>query len=126
MKSAEFRKELTTAMPGYSWTVHASRSSDKMLVATGIQTSGSNRLSTLSVECRENYAASGSPRYEVKSAGYGKKAPWLHSASGKTLAQALRALQNHYEREARRYQSHASDLQIGRTQPKALEAGHAH
>ncbi|EOZ5126572.1 hypothetical protein [Pseudomonas aeruginosa] len=114
MKQSQFRAELVKIMPGYNWTVHASRSSEKLLVATGIQSSGSNRLSTLRVERRDNYGASGKPRYEVKSAGYGTRAPWLHTAEGGTLARALRSLQEHYEGNARKYSIHASDLQRGR------------
>lgn len=114
MKPADFRAELIKIMPGYNWTVHKSRSPEKFLLATGIQSSGSNRLSTLRVERRGDYAASGAPRYEVKSAGYGTRAPWLHCATGKTLAQALRSLQDHYEAMARKYSGHAGDLQRGR------------
>ena len=47
MKQSEFRAELVKIMPGYAWTVNSSRCSETMLVATGIQTSGLNRLSTL-------------------------------------------------------------------------------
>ncbi|WP_273649045.1 hypothetical protein, partial [Pseudomonas aeruginosa] len=88
MKQSEFRAELVKIMPGYAWTVNSSRCSETMLVATGIQTSGLNRLSTLRVERRDNYCSSGKPRYEVKSAGYGRRAPWLHTAEGTSLARA--------------------------------------
>lgn len=117
MKQSEFRAELVKIMPGYNWTLHASRSSEKLLVATGIQSSGSNRLSTLRVERRDNYGGSGKPRYEVKSAGYGTRAPWLHTAEGGTLARALRRLQDHYEYTARTYISHAGALKQGRKHP---------
>ncbi len=46
--TTDFRKELLAIMPGYKWTVHKTISGQK-LEATGIQTSGFNRLSTLSV-----------------------------------------------------------------------------
>ncbi|MEZ6890348.1 hypothetical protein ABL968_02820 [Pseudomonas aeruginosa] len=75
MKQSQFRAELVKIMPGYNWTVHASRSSEKLLVATGIQSSGSNRLSTLRVQRRDDYAGSGKPHYEVSSAGYGTRSP---------------------------------------------------
>lgn len=114
MKQSQFRAELVKIMPGYNWTVHASRSSEKLLVATGTQSSGFNRLSTLRVERRDNYGASGKPRYEVKSAGYGTRAPWLHTAEGGTLARALRALQHHYERTASLYLSCAGHMKTGR------------
>lgn len=38
----------------------------------------------------------------------------MHTAQDRTLARALRSLQEHYESNARRYSSHASDLQRGR------------
>ncbi len=122
MKQSEFRAELVKIMPGYNWTVHASRSSDKLLVATGVQSSGSNRLSTLRVERRDNYASSGKPWYEVKSAGYGRRAPWLHTAADTTLARALRALQDHYERTASTYYQHAGALKAARRTPAAAPA----
>ena len=55
INSAEFRKELIKIMPGYSWTVHRNMFSSKYkyLIATGIQISGFNRLSTLQVIKRE-------------------------------------------------------------------------
>lgn len=118
MKASEFRAELVKIMPGYKWTVHSGRSSDRVLIATGTQSSGSNRLSTLRVERRENYAASGHPLYEAKSAGYGKKAPWVHTATGRSLARALRDLQDHYKHKAASYRGLESDLQVGRS-PKA-------
>lgn len=115
MKQADFRAELVKIMPGYKWVV-SSLSSEAYLQATGTQSSGSNRLSTLQVDRRDNYAGSGKPRYEVKSAGFGKRAPWLATVSDGTLASALRALQEHYERVASTYSSHASDLAKGRKQ----------
>lgn len=117
MKQSDFRAELSKIMPGYSWTVHASRCTDNLLVATGTQSSGSNRLSTLRVERSEDFAGSGKPFYEVKSAGYGTRAPWLHTATGGTLARALRALQDHYERTASMYYSHADAMKVGRSAP---------
>jgi len=114
MNPTDFRKELVKIMPGYKWTVHTSRSSDRLLVATGTQSSGSNRLSTLRVERRDNYAGSGKPRYEAKSSGYGTRSPWMYAAEGRTLAQALRNLQDHYEAMASKYHSLAGDLRVGR------------
>lgn len=122
MKTAEFRAELVKLMPGYSWTVHSRRASDIVVIATGIQSAGSNRLSTLRVERRE---ADGAVKYTVRSAGYGRRAPWLHTASDGTLARALRSLQQHYERTAMHYSSHASALQVGRTEPKDTNGGAA-
>lgn len=123
MKPADFRKELVKIMPGYKWTIHASRSPERFLVATGTQSSGSNRLSTLQVERRDNYAGSGKPRYEAKSSGYGRRSPWMHVASGQTLAQALRNLQDHYKAMASTYHCLAGDLQVGRATSDKQQGG---
>lgn len=117
MNSAEFRKELTKVMPGYNWTIHKEnkaasvRTGISCLVATGIQSSGFNRLSTLSVSRREK---DGVVRYEARSAAYGTKSPWAHIHEDGTLARALRGLQDHYEANARHYNSLASALRQGR------------
>lgn len=110
MKPAEFRKEIEKIMPGYIWTIHKS-TFNGFLSATGIQSSGFNRLSTLQIKRREQ---NDSDRYEVESAGYGKKALWLHTARGKTISQALRSLQGHYESMAATYRNHAAALDNGR------------
>lgn len=107
-----FRQEISKIMPGYKWTVHKPLfEGDSVLVATGIQVSGLNRLSTLRVTKREE---DGAALYEVKSSGNGARAPWLYTTKGATLAQALRHLQDHYESMAQRFQSHAEYLQKGR------------
>jgi len=111
MNSKEFRAELVKIMPGYKWTVHKS-DTDGRLEGTGIQTSGFNRLSTLCIIRIERDDAP--PYYEAKSAGYGKKAWWLHASIGYTLAKALRNLQNYYEGESNKYREHAEALQRGR------------
>ncbi|PSS62492.1 hypothetical protein C6558_21070 [Ensifer sp. NM-2] len=111
MNANEFRAELLKIMPGYSWTVHKTPKGMTYLKATGIQSSGSNRLSTLSVIRRER---DGQVSYEAKSAGYGLRAKWLHTTTDGTLARALRGLQDHYEYTANTYRSHASALKIGR------------
>lgn len=109
----DFRKELVKIMPGYSWTVHRPMHGVVgFLEATGIQSSGFNRLSTLYVSRRERDK---SVEYEAKSAGFGTRAPWLHTNVDGTLARALRGLQQHYENKAATYRSHASALQTGRT-----------
>lgn len=120
MNSSDFRADLAKIMPGYEWTVHrqpkySSASQDHWpLVASGIQSSGSNRLSTLEVERRER---DGAVTYTARSSGYGRRAQWLHAHTDSTLARALRGLQDHYERTASTYRSHASSLQYGRTAP---------
>lgn len=110
---SDFRKELLKIMPGYEWTVHRQgRHFPELLEATGIKSSGFNRLSTLFVSRRER--APGVVEYAAKSAGYGTRAPWLHTNRDSTLARALRGLQSHYEIMAATYQGHASALQFAR------------
>ena len=105
-----FRAELTKIMPGYSWTVHHPHGPG-FVKATGIKSSGFNRLSTLAVTRRQN---GDETVYEAKSAGYGTRAKWLHTNSDATLARALRGLQQHYEATANTYRSHAAALQSAR------------
>ena len=113
MNSAKFRKELINIMPRYVWTVHRiPYFAEHHLSATGIQSSGFNRLSTLKVTKFEN--KDGEIGYDVKTAGFGKKAPWLSTYTDKTLARALRGLQNHYEIMAREYSKHAGALEFAR------------
>lgn len=111
MNSKEFRAELVKIMPGYRWTVHKPYT-DGRLEATGTQSSGSNRLSTLSIVRVEKEGCE--PLYEVKSSGYGLRAPWLHRNKDGTLARALRGLQDFYEVTESTYRSHAKALQQGR------------
>lgn len=111
MTSSEFRKELMKIMPGYNWVVHNTSSTD-FLAATGIQSSGFNRLSTLAV--KRTAPATGGVTYQVKSAGSGTKSPWVYVNEDGTLARALRGLQDHYENNARTYQRLVSDLRAGR------------
>jgi hypothetical protein len=117
----QFRSELLKIMPGYAWTVHKS-TSHRIMKATGTQSSGFNRLSTLVVERRSNYAATGTPWYEVKSAGFGLRAPFLAAYADRTLARALRGLQQLYEEKAATYAAHARSLQSARQPQK--EAAH--
>jgi len=115
MNSTEFRKEIVKIMPGYDWTVHKPGPyCSGSLEATGIQSSGFNRLSTLEVVRREKDNA---VEYEVKSSGFGKRSPWLSTSTDGTLARALRSLQNHYENVGRNYLGHSHDLERGRKQP---------
>ncbi len=111
MNLTDFRKELTKIMPGYKWTVHRGIGPGHM-TATGIQSSGFNRLSTLQVTRRdENRIVT----YEVKSAPHGTKSPWAHTNRDQTLARALRGLQDHYDRTANTYRQLAARLQEGRS-----------
>lgn len=110
----KFRSELKKIMPGYKWTVHRkSVFNPKFLTATGIITSGFNRLSTLAVT---RFERDEDVMYVVKSSGFGGKANWLSEYSDKTLARALRGLQNHYEYMAQQYSGHAGNLRHARVQ----------
>ncbi len=114
MDQSKFRKELGRIMPGYNWTVHRNEIKESdfhYLEATGIQSAGFNRMSTLSVKRREK---DGRAKYEVKSSGFGMRSPWLAIREDVTLASALRRLQNHYESVAANYASHARALQYAR------------
>ena len=111
MTSNEFRKQLMKIMPKYAWTVHRSYYAKTHLSATGIQSAGFNRLSTLQVVRREKDSKI---EYEVKSAGFGTRAPWLSIHTDSTLAKALRGLQNYYEIMAETYSNHAWFLQNAR------------
>jgi len=114
MDPTAFRDELVKIMPGYEWTIHRNLFKDSTYFrATGIQSSGFNRLSTLQVVKRKRIKDS-EIEYEVKSSGFGKKTPWLSEATRSTLAQALRALQDHYEHMAATYRGHATALKDGR------------
>lgn len=107
----DFRAELVKIMPGYNWTVHKSKIAG-YLEATGTQSSGMNRLSTLSVVRREKDGEK--TMYEAKSAGFGLNSKWLHRNGDLTLARALRGLQDHYEYMAATYQGHANALKNAR------------
>jgi len=123
MNANEFRQELVLFMPGYRWTVHRS-TSPRVMRATGVKVSGFNRLSTLEVERRENYAGSGFPCYTVRSAGFGRKAPFLGENGDITLLRALRGLQEHYQKTAATYRAHAHALETGRSSsPEASSNG---
>ena len=103
----QFRTELKKIMPGYKWTLHKQHFKDSDLVATGTQSSGSNRTSTLEV-------THGVGGYTARSAGFGAKTPWQGRAHGLTLAQALRNLQTHYERKEQSYRALAAALKDAR------------
>jgi hypothetical protein len=80
------------------------------MCATGIQTSGFNRLSTIQVTRVKQHGV----KYEVCSSGFGKKTPWLSDYEAPTLKQALRGLQDHYEQMASMYLNHANAIQLAR------------
>lgn len=113
--SDKFRKELVKIMPGYEWTVQRPKTYLHHLKATGIQSSGFNRLSTLQVVRREK--ENEPVEYEVKSAGFGTRSNWISEYTSRTLAGALRGLQEHYEAQLSKYQSALSYLKEARKAP---------
>ena len=100
-------------MPGYKWTIHRKMDkSSNYISATGIQSSGFNRLSTLHVDrWQKNDKV---VEYTAKSSGFGTNTSWLSDYTDSTLASALRGLQNHYEYMANLYDRHAGALQYAR------------
>lgn len=106
--SALFRAALTKTLPGYNWTVHKPIGED--LHATGIQSSGSNRCSTIEVRM-----TSGGKWFESKLAGYGTRSEWLAHGCGSSVAQAMRSLQTSLERLAGIYRSQANTVESART-----------
>lgn len=105
-----FRAALVKIMPGYNWTIHRVPTGATTIVATGIQSSGFNRLSTLQV----TYLSEKGDWFTVRSAGFGKRAPWLHENGDATLARALRGLQDHYRQMAALYSGHERALENAR------------
>lgn len=116
MDGNTFRAKLTKLMPGYSWTVHRAPKGATKIVATGTQSSGFNRLSTLEVTCTSKGTYDW---FTARSAGYGLRAPWLHENGDVTLAKALRGLQDHYRHMSAVYGGHERALQNGRTAAEA-------
>lgn len=112
MDKSAFRKELLKVMPGYKWTIHKN-SIDPLvyLCATGIQSSGLNRISTLQIEMRNR---EGVISYIAKSSGFGAKAKWLGENVDTTLARALRGLQNRYRSLAAEYGAAKLALEMAR------------
>jgi len=116
--TTKFRKELQKIMPGYRWTIKRNNRAAYFtaylpghLCAEGIQSAGFNRTSTLVISRTEK---DGKITYYAKSAGFGKGAPWIAERKGNTLAQALRALQDHYQGVASEYSGAKWDLESGR------------
>ena len=109
------RKKLAEAlqriMPGYNWTVHQTGKGYQVISATGTQSRGFNRLSTLSVAVRKNNEKDW---FEVKYSGYGLRAPWLYTCEDVTLARAFRELQNHFIHKASTYRGAARTIEAAR------------
>lgn len=110
MNTKDFRAELLKIMPGYDWTVQRPVSTVG-LRATGKQSNGFNRTSTLVVE---RFEVGASVEYRVKSAGFGAKARWLGYHTDTTLARALRGLQQQYLSVSNEYRAAAAAMEKGR------------
>jgi hypothetical protein len=119
MDANSFRDSLIKIMPGYSWTVHRVTKGSVSITATGIQSSGFNRLSTLEVTYSRKRDQDW---YAARSSGFGRRAPWLHENGDVTLARALRGLQDHYRMMVATYGGHQRALQNARAIAKATGA----
>ncbi len=119
MDASAFRKSLGNIMPGYDWTVHRAWKGATSLTATGIQSSGFNRLSTLEVSYTRR---AGQDWYTARSSGFGRRAPWLAENGDVTLARALRGLQDHYRSKAALYGGQERALQNARAPQAAALA----
>lgn len=111
MDRIAFRAKLTKLMPGYDWTVHKAAKGSTKLLATGTQSSGFNRLSTLEVTWS---VGENGDWFTARSAGFGKRAPWLLDSADVTLARCLRGLQDRYKQTAATYAAHDRALENGR------------
>jgi len=123
MNTNEFRAEVEKIMPGYVWTIQRpyrekGSPDHSFLRATGIQSAGFNRMSTLEVERRVE--DNGLPMYEVSIAGYGTKGSWVETTKGLTLARALRSLQTQCEGMTYLYASCVGAMKTGRGTGKAV------
>lgn len=119
MDAKVFRSSLVKIMPGFNWTVHRADKAATSLAATGIQSSGFNRLCTLEVRCTRK---GGQDWYTARSSGFGLRARWLAENGDVTLARALRGLQDHYRNKAALYGGQERALQNARTAALARSA----
>lgn len=96
MNTNEFRKEVEKIMPGYKWTIQRPyKDGGAFLKATGTQSAGFNRLSTIKIERRVNNDTT--VVYEASIADYGMRGPWRATFADGTLARALRGVQEQCE-----------------------------
>lgn len=113
MNRKQFREELEKIMPGYKWTVHKGHSAeDKIIFATGIQSAGMNRMSTLHV--KHDAYHDNDVHYSVSSSGFGKGSEIGGEERAPTLARAIRQLQERYSERASFFGRLANDLEKGR------------
>ncbi|ACL06285.1 hypothetical protein Dalk_4607 [Desulfatibacillum aliphaticivorans] len=116
MTRKEFREELKKLLPGYKWTVHQPSPFTKKeeindwMEATGSISSGSNRISTMVVTRSDK---DNRVKYIAQSSGFGFRGG-ESVLPEKTLARAVRALQDLYEHKANLYHTLAMDIQYAR------------
>lgn len=110
--SKKFRAMLVKIMPGYDWTIHRASKGATSLVATGTQSSGFNRLSTLEVMWKVEQTGGW---FVARSSGYGLRSRWLAQNGDVTLAKALRGLQEIYAHKAHTYRQHELALKNARS-----------
>ena len=108
-----FREELNKLLPGYKWTVRKPWPKNDFiyLESEGIQSSGFNRTSTITVTRREQ---SNGPWYKSKYFDFGRRGPSLDEGNGETLARCIRSLQHACEHRASKYASAAATIQSAR------------
>lgn len=107
--TSSLRDDLLKLMPGFKWTAHRDDSGDgSWIEATGIQTSGFNRICTVRVAVRDlNW-------FEAKIAGFGARAKFVKTGCGKTLSRAFLLLQDGLKWEADMYSGLFSKLDSAR------------
>jgi len=110
-------------MPGYKWTVERpyrfktdTALGFAIMKATGIQSSGFIRMSTLEIVRRRE--EDGAVNYEAKIAGYGTRGPWEATCKRETLARAMRRLQDHCVAMAATYSACVRAMMAGRDAAK--------
>ncbi len=111
-KADDFRKELNKVLPGYKWTISKHTGNGQHLTATGIQSSGFNRVSTIEIyrESKDGYGF-----YSAKIWGYGRRSP-LVAETGEfgSLKRALRLLQEYCEHRSSVFKSAANYIEFAR------------
>lgn len=116
--AAQLRAELQRRMPGYRWTVHRPDADGRRIDATGTQSAGSNRLSTLTVIRRlKPFGGGDYPCYEAAIYGPGTRGVAEFVCVATTLARSLRFVQDRAEAQARHWCGIAARLAEGRIAP---------
>lgn len=111
----DFRDEVRKLLPGYRWVIRRRSSLAVHLEAVGAMSSGSNRLSTLTITRLD---ATDGPIYSAASSrGRVNARDEFRATRYRTLPQAVRALQSHYEYMAQHYAALADHIATGRQAP---------